>query len=80
MSSPRHAPLVLAVALLDAAFLAPGCAGVRSVTRDVLNTDMVDRQAPPLTGTDWVSPDSATDAAPPNLQGSWALVEFFDPG
>lgn len=76
MSLYRFSPVLL----IGLALLASGCAGVRDVTRSAFNTDLVHQKAPPLIGTDWEFPPYEDGSDPPSLVGTWALVEFFDPG
>lgn len=80
MPNARTTSLITAVGLAALLLLAPGCAGMREGTRAAFNTDMVARAAPPLTGTDWVFPEGDFGVAPEGFEGSWTLVEFFDPG
>ena len=68
--------LVLAVLLLVAS--TSSCAGFRSMTMGIANTDMQGRTAPPVEGLDWVL--SAGEVEPTAGVPDWQLYVFFLPG
>ena len=53
------------------------CASVRSVSRDVRNTDQVGETAPPLEGGTWVVPDELDETDVEVAE--WKLLVVFRP-
>ena len=65
------------VALAATTVLA-ACGAFREFWMDSFNWNMRGHDAPAIQGTAWVLPLGETD--PPELEGGWRILSFFDPG